>query len=170
MRFKKIKFDGVELRLEWSEETGKQDESHDHVLISKERPAAEFYNALGALVQPVIELLELPDEYATGLEVRGVSFSHDKNERMGAVVTCLKDLEEANAPLVLNTPHLQEADVDDPNPQLPHEMVQALDQLRHQALRYVGGYREQRELFEAEEGEPWDQGPQAHRGEPALVE
>lgn len=166
MRFKRIKFDGAEIRLEWSEETGREDESHEHVLISKDRPAAEFSDVLGLLVDPVLELLELPEEYAGGMTVRGVSFSYSKDDRMGAVVTCLKELHEANAPLVLNTPHLQEPDVDDPNPQLSPAMSRVLHELQQQAVRYVGGHREQRDMFDEE----WDQGPAAYRREPALVE
>lgn len=110
-------------------------------------------------------LLELPSGYENGLSVRGVSLSYDDQGRRGAVVTCLKVLQRAAAPLVLNTPHLGE-DV------LPPELLRGLSALVHEAARYANGYREQGNLFEgegAEDEEPWDQGPEAHY-RPALVE
>jgi len=124
----------------------KEDE-RDGGLRSSDRPLEEFDAKLAALIPHVTRLLELPRDYGENMTVSGVSISYTKEDRRGAVITCLKKLARAAAPLVLNTPYLPEFDMDDPNPCLSMELADAIRELEVEADRYVSGWRQQRDLF-----------------------
>jgi hypothetical protein len=65
-------------------------------------------------------------------------------------VTCLKKLTQANAPLVVNTPHLREPVEDREFGEtgfFTDGMAEALLEAENQAEAYVGGKRAQGELF-----------------------
>jgi len=116
-----------------------------------DEPAPELLSALNALRPHVADICDLPDGYCADLEIRGASFSYGGEGRvMGATITALKKLATANAPLVLNTPHLASApyneDTDD-GLLLPGEAVDALRALQEQSLKYVDGQRMQTDLF-----------------------
>ena len=155
MRFMKIKYDGEKVRLEWETERKRirQDGSEatdrtQHKLVSDDQPEDGFTRALDAFREVVLRILELPDAYGEGLSVRGVSLSYTDEDRMGCVVTCLKELAATDAPLVLNTPHLMELDLDNPEQAaMPAEMEEAIEALCEAAERYVEGHRAQGDLF-----------------------
>ena len=125
----------------------RKDDEREGALRSYDQPLQEFTDAMQALVPHVVKLLELPEKYGESMRVSGVSISYTKEDRKGAVITCLKQVAGANAPLVLNTPYLPEMDLDDPNPSMPTDMLAAIEALEAQAARYVDGEREQRDLF-----------------------
>lgn len=68
----------------------------------EETPTPEFLSALSALKADVIRVCDLPDDYANGMIVRGVSISHA--EKMSVVFTALKTVDLVDAPFVINTP------------------------------------------------------------------
>ncbi|MCX6497185.1 MAG: hypothetical protein NTU93_00110 [Arthrobacter sp.] len=107
-----------------------------------------FYAALEDLVEHVLRLLELPASYGDRLTVTGVSLSWTDNI-MGAVVTAQKYLTAADAPLVLNTPHLPSAPYGENagGKIMPGDMVLALETIQREAVLYVEGKRAQLELF-----------------------
>lgn len=149
MRFTKIKWNGKEVVLAWTTKSGA--DTIRHTLDSFERPRQEFDDALQAFVPEIVQLLELPTAYAEELKVIGLSINYEEGDRAGLVVTCLKNLAEFNAPLVLNTPHMREPDFDDENPgQMSDTVLQLLGRAQGAATRYVEGKREQGDLFEAE--------------------
>jgi len=118
-----------------------------HKLVSDDQPEDGFTRALDAFGDVVLRILELPDTYGEGLSVRGVSLSYTDEDRMGCVVTCLKELAATDAPLVLNTPHLMELDLDNPEQAaMPAEMEEAIEALCEAAERYVKGHRAQGDL------------------------
>jgi hypothetical protein len=139
MDFTKIKRskDG-EVVLRWKTEAGK--DSTVHELTSFDNPEPEFTAALQAFVPEVLALLELPSDYGKGMTVIGVSLSHNDDQGTGIVVTCLKELTGANAPLVLNTPHLPE--MSEHGPTISSAMLGALVALEDRAKRYIAGNRE----------------------------
>ena len=151
-RFTKIKYrtkkgeHAVDLR--WEEEQAEGKTAITHHLTSTEAPWASLPSAMTAFVPPVLRLLELDADYEDGLEVVGLSISYGDDGRRGLVVTCLKELSSSPAPLVLNTPHLQEAG-DDDAPALPAEMERALDNALAAATLFLEGSRAQGSLFEA---------------------
>lgn len=115
-------------------------------LESGEAPRSELRDAMKALRADVVEMTELPiDE--DELTVIGVSFTHGDYD--GVVVTALRELENSNAPLVLNTPHFtndEEADVG----VYSMDCQERLDDLESLVFAYVDGERQQLELEDAE--------------------
>lgn len=118
-------------------------------LRSFEQPAASFDDALRAFVDLVLTLLKLPDAYRENFRVTGLSVNYEEaDERMGLVVTCQKQLPDANAPLVLNTPHLREPIEGETGPGFfIAGWESALDTALGEAVKFVNGTRAQRDLF-----------------------
>lgn len=146
-RFKKIKYDGEVLTLVTLDSGVKWEK--EETTTSREAPHPDFIAALGALVGPVLELCELPEDYGQGLTVRGVSFSADEDGNRGAVVTTLKQLDTVPAPLVLNTPHVSERPDADGVCGMPDDLSDALDALEREAAAFARGKRAQADLFGA---------------------
>jgi hypothetical protein len=145
-RFTKIKYDGAKVRIEYEvEREGK--EPDEYSLFSADAPSTSFQAALGALREDVIAICELPADQMDKLHIRGVSISHT-NGIMGACITALKTVQTANAPLVLNSPHLPSAPYsDNPEPVLPPETCERLRALMAEAQKYIDGERAQGNLF-----------------------
>jgi hypothetical protein len=146
MNFTKIKHsrDG-QVVLKWTTDSGR--DSVRHELESFDKPEPEFDAALAALLPEVLRILELPEEYAKGMQVIGVSLSSNDEQGLGCVVTCLRDLNTTNAPLVLNTPHLPESS--ESGPTMGRTMLDMIEKLQGLARRYVAGNREQMSLLDA---------------------
>ena len=143
MRFSKIKYDTKEVSLKWT--TEKAGETHEHQLTSAQTPHPDFVAALADLVNDVSTICDFPIDYEDGVRVQSVSLSlSEKTGQRGAVITALKSLAIANAPLVLNTPHLVE---DGESGVMPHGMPRRLEALQREAAAYLNGKREQTELF-----------------------
>ena len=116
----------------------------------KDLPMSSFYAAMAALIPPALDLLELPIDYDACMTATGISFSNTDGI-MGAVVTLQKELVGALPPLVLNTPHLAEEPYGksgDDSCLLPGELVEALQECRSEAERYIRGERAQMDLLE----------------------
>lgn len=149
MKFSKIKFNGYRVELIWSTRApGSLDETETK-LSSGAAPRPEFVAAFNAFKPLALDLLELP-EYGEGFIVTGLSINEEDNDgRGGLVITSMKTLKQANAPLVLNTPHLREP-VDDNQDGAAgfytEGMSGALATMLGEAKRYVNGERAQQEL------------------------
>jgi len=164
MDFQKIKYKDRKTELRWCVRNRETLDETTSELTSTQPPEPAFLLALQALKADVLKLLELPADYGDGMEVTSVSLSYGDDGRMGVVVTSLKSLEEANSPLVLNTPHLPELDIDDQNPCMPGPMQQRVRELVALAKRFAQGKRAQQDLFDTE-NEPVE----AEKPELALV-
>lgn len=151
MAFNKVKYDGSRMVLEYALERGDDRQPEDLTLNSPDRPVQAFKDALQALAQDVCTICELPEQDATRIEVRSVTVTH-KNGILGLCICGLKGLQTANAPLVLNTPHLTEAPYSDTGggPLLAKGTLDRLRTLLDQAEAYVCGVREQPHLKDAE--------------------
>ena len=147
MRIHKVKQkDRVTVVYSTENKEGKVD---DYSLSCNEKPLPSFTKAMNALVDHVLEICELGDEQARSLTVTGVSFNYQGDEEiMGAVITAEKNLDTANAPLVLNTPHLpsRDASAHGDQPVLTPECVTDLLRLQQEAEKYVNGQRLQMQL------------------------
>src|SRR5690349_11807367 len=143
MRFKKIRFSGGEVALEWtSKESGTEIE---HQLKSEEGPAPEFVQALAAFGPLVLKLLELPKAYAEGLTITSHAISETKESR-GLVVSATKKLAGANGPLNIHTPHLKskrEEGQADGVGLISDDMEAALAEAEKAAHDFLGGKRSQ---------------------------
>ncbi len=151
MKFSKIKWDGACIELAW---TTKLDGAGEitHSLKSYDTPRPEFVDAMRAMVPHVLEVLELEDAgWENDLTVSGLSINvEDGDGRRGLVCTCRRALGIANAPLIINTPHLREF-MDDEQLKgfIPDEMLSAMEQVEREAALYLKGKRAQADLFDA---------------------
>ncbi len=153
MRFTKIKYDGRRISLNY-EKLRTDAEPDKFFLESNEKPLPSFNAALQKLKEHIVEICEFEHKYMSSIEVRSVTFSYGgENDTMGATITGLKTLGTANAPLVINTPHLPEEDYSGNNPGahiLTMYCVNDLKALTEEAQRYLDGEREQESMFPME--------------------
>jgi hypothetical protein len=145
-RFKKIRWNGSEVGLEWTSQDGS--ETHNHELTCKDEPRDEFDEALQSLRGDVLVIAELPREYGKDMRVQSVSLSMNaKSGARGAVVTAMKTLAKANSPLALHTPHLLaeipgELPLDgEPTGVMPTGMWGRIEKLEQEAWAYLAGKR-----------------------------
>lgn len=145
MDFTKIKHHKSKVTLEWTDE-GVSDSKHT-TLTSHDDPEEDFTEALQGLAPIVVRMLELPASYADGLNVIGVSLTYSEMQGRGVVITCLKEVGSFNAPLVINTPHLVEEN--EHGPEMPGDLIDALDELQEAARRFKDGHRLQMDMMAA---------------------
>lgn len=150
MKFSKIKWDGATVELQW---TTKLDGGGEvaHSLKSMDTPRPEFISAMQAFVPEVLELLELDGAgWDDELTVSGLSINEEEDGRRGLVCTCRRALTIANAPLILNTPHLRERrDEEGESGFLPDELLTLVGRMEGEAQLYLKGKRAQADLFDA---------------------
>jgi hypothetical protein len=148
VRITKVKFDGSKVRIEYENKREDQKQWDEFTLQSADLPTLELTDALADLRQDVLAICELPADDLLKLTVRGVTLTHT-NDVLGACITALKSLKTANAPLVINTPHLPETPYGDgDSPVLATSTVDRLHTLMLAAERYIDGERAQADLFE----------------------
>lgn len=148
-RFKKISWNGKQVSLEWTATIQDGAETHEHQLTCKDAPNPEFDVALQALKRDVLVIAELEEaDYEEGMRVQSVSLSlNAKSGNRGAVITAMKTLELANAPLALHTPHLVaeiDTDGDDEGERagvMPTGMWSRIETLEKEAWSYLDGKR-----------------------------
>lgn len=154
MKFKSIKIRDGKVTLAWeSHPEGDEATVFTGRLISKDEPEKEFFDALEALGPHVLWICGLPKEYGAGMEVTGVSIQRGSEDRMSAVITAKKTVENANSPFNISTPKLYEPDMDEEGAHLPKGAVETIDRLQEMAERFVKGHRSQGDLFEREDAE-----------------
>lgn len=156
-RISKVKWDGHRVEIT-SKETWGVGNEREWTLRCAEAPDPAFPAALQALPPEIRKLLELPEHWAEGaFKVLSVSFSwSETTEVRGASICCRADLECATAPLIINTPHLPYDQYSEggAQPTMPPALVGLLDEVEHQAERYINGARSQADLFEDEPAPP----------------
>lgn len=156
MRVKKIKLKGCTVEIEVETREGEKSFKVTK-LESFDEPLDSFPKALQALTPYILEICELPEEYADGLEVLSVTFSYGGAEDvMGASITALKTLSTAKAPFVINTPHLASGPYNENGvgPFLSDMCTFQLEILIEEAMRYWAGERKETQLSLLELGEP----------------
>ncbi len=150
MKFSKIKWDGACVELQW---TSKLDGAGEitHALKSYDTPRPEFVEAMRGMVPHVLKVLELEAAaWEDTLTVSGLSINQEDDGRRGLVCTCRRALDIANAPLIINTPHLRESRDDEQlKGFLPDDMLAAMEAVEQEAALYLKGKRAQGDLFDA---------------------
>lgn len=155
MRIRKVKITKYnQIHMVYDAGPGNGDE-YQFTCRDKARP--EFYSALEAMAEHVIDMCELPDNYLDKITVRGVSYSWGgENETMGATITAAMELEKSYQALNLVTPHKASAmynpeTPDDEKQLLTGDCIDALEHLMAECLLYIEGERAQGSLFPVED-------------------
>ena len=120
-------------------------------LKSNDKPLSELIEKLDSLSRQVEIICDLPNGYCNHAEIRGVSFSHT-NGVLGAVITALIPLTNANSPMVINTPHLPSEQYSEggQSPLLPQKATYALKEILGLVEKYINGEREKEETNQME--------------------
>jgi hypothetical protein len=153
IRIDKVKVKGDRVYLEYSEATdaGRNLFSMD----CYERAQPELYKQLALLADHIVEMLNLPDKYADGMEIRVASFDYVDQDKggpvMGAVITALKKLENGKY-FLINTPHAQAIPFGNSTNYdgcLSSACTEVLERVQDAAREYLAGKRAQTSLFDA---------------------
>jgi len=113
----------------------------------KEKASDKLIKALYKFRQFVVEICELPKTDVEKISIRGLSFSFsDKTGATGVIITALRDLDDTDAPLLLNTPI--KFDIGEESKKLlPKKMPEAIDELNVAIEDYLENKNEQLSLF-----------------------
>ena len=136
----KVKFDGEKVEIHYGMAGGRR----QFKLISADPPTVGFLQSLQDFSGAVVEVLELPDDYATGLTIRGVTISYDDEGNPKCTITAMKALSCTETPAVFNTPHGCEFTND----------AALISRLIDEACLYIAGQRQQGMFDFGEEHEP----------------
>ncbi|NSW92759.1 MAG: hypothetical protein HPY74_19315 [Firmicutes bacterium] len=125
----------------------------EYSFTCSEEPRPELYAALRALAPHVIKMCELPEDYLSRIDVRGVTFSYGgENEVMGATIIGQMELKNSYSKLNLNTPYKASDSYSEYAP--PDEMqllsgdcIEALEELCKEVELYIEGERAQQNMF-----------------------
>lgn len=146
--FTKIKHNKGQTELAWTDER-LSGETVEHKLTATDTPRPEFIEALQSLKVHVLDVCELPKEYGESMTIIGVSISENESQGRGIVVTAVKKVSGANAPVILNTPHVPEES--EHGPTLSRSALDALNRLEEEATAYRQGQRAQQDMFATKE-------------------
>jgi hypothetical protein len=149
-RISKVKLDGPRVEISGKSTWGVGNE-REWIMRAVEEPDPAFPASLAALPPEIRKLLGLPTGWAAdALKVISISFSwSETTEVRGASICCRADLECATSPLIFNTPHLPYAQYSEggEQPLMPDDLRELLEEVEHQAERYLAGARAQEDLF-----------------------
>lgn len=147
--FTKIKYKDGETVLEWKDTDAKQ--SIVHSLSSHDEPRPEFHAAMQKLVEAVLQLCNLPEDYGSEMKISGVSLTKHDTMGLGCTITAIKKVPHINSPLVINTPFATETggDGESDGGLWPREIA-LLEALISEAERYRKGDRAQQDMFVGE--------------------
>jgi hypothetical protein len=151
MRIRKVKITKYNQVIMVYESGSRNQDEYSFTCSEKARP--EFYKALEAMSEFVLDMCELPESYTDRIKVRGVSYSYGgENDTMGATISASMTLEESYQALNLVTPHKASEmycpdTPDDDKQLLSGDCVEALKKLITECELYIKGDRAQGSLF-----------------------
>lgn len=153
MNVTKIKFKGNETEIDYQIEQGITT-LETKMKCSKPRDP-DFTRCAENLINPLVKYLDLPDSWGTCGDIifRSVSFSENETQGFGCVVTLLKELDDFNAPLVINTPHFCEGSEHQSKSVMPSNILTLLTTLQQHAIAFINGKRSQTEIDFKVDGE-----------------
>lgn len=153
MRIRKVKITKEKKITMVYEQKSKKGWWDEYSFTCSEDARPEFYEAMEALAEHVIEMCELPESYLDRIKVRGVSYSYGgEDETMGATISASMKLDNSYQELNLTTPHkasemYNPSSLEDEMQLLTGDCVDALDVLQEECELYIQGDRAQGNLF-----------------------
>jgi len=139
-----------EFLVKWEADT-KTGMQETFTMESTERPTKKVLDALEMMGPHLCEIAELPDGWLEDMTILGVTITRNEGVQ-GLVITATRELEESNAPLVLNSPHFTDSaysEGGDGNGKSIYsdECADAIAELEKLAFDYIDGKeREQQQL------------------------
>lgn len=131
------------------EEPDRNGEFTAHLIECKDTPHPDLRAALAAMAEHLISNAEFPSTWEPQIDVISVTITHTNNVQ-GIVITGKKELENCNAPLIVNTPHYtrEPYNEDDESDKgiFSTACGFAIDALEKEVIAYVDGKRAQQEL------------------------
>jgi hypothetical protein len=151
-RIRKVKVTSdnkIQMVYEVQSKTGSWDE---YSFTCSEGARPEFYQAMKQMAVHIVEMCELPKDYISRIEARGVSFSFSgEKDVMGATISAQMKLENSCNALNLNTPHKASDSYSDapadPMQLLSSDCIGDLNELVKECEAYIDGDRAQGKLF-----------------------
>lgn len=115
-------------------------------LKTKDPPKRELLEALSAMAEHAVEMIEAPESWADRVTVQSVKFDFT-DDVQGVVITCLRKLDFHDAPMVINTPHFtsepySETDIREMG-LYSAECAEAIEELWRRVFEFVDGDRAQ---------------------------
>ena len=127
--------------------TNAEKQESETIFKSFDDPHPDLVNAMNDLVKTVYNILGIPRDLWTGdMKVSGVSFSEGETSGIsGAVITAQVKVEGADAPLILNTPHLpfEKTGPTSGGKVMERVDVERLERVREEAASFLTGKRAQ---------------------------
>lgn len=138
-RVRKIKINDAKISIDWEVALSDGTVWDEYHMRCSDLPRPELYQAIAAIGQDVIELLELPPAWLGDIKVMGVTYSYSAKGNRGVVITAARDLKNLPAPMNLVTPY---APYDSQNPDaftISYFTLERLNALEEEAERYIDG-------------------------------
>lgn len=154
LRMRSVKYDDGAIEIVAHETHQASADQKEIKLTSSDEPRTEFLEPFVNLQREVRRLLDLPSDYAAEqFAIKKVVWSYSEATGVrGATICCQAKLDCADAPLILNTPHLAFEQMNEGGnaPVMPRTIIANLNMLEAEALLFMNGKRAQGDLFESE--------------------
>jgi len=136
-------------------EQDKQNDIIDTITLeTSEKPRKELSDALQAMAEHLVDIVEAPPGWEEKITVSSISVTWNSGIQ-GLVITGLRALQLSNSPMVINTPHFTRESYNEDSESdkniFSYDCALALDRLCSLVFRYVDGERKQLTL-DFEEG------------------
>jgi len=126
--------------------------------IYDEQAEPEFYEALDALLNPALAILELKaDDFSDRLHPYGVTYKYGKDGTISAIISSKLDVGETQ--VAINTPLRScggSEEADEKTHLFDAKTVQTLQNLQQYTMAYISGKRAQMSLFDGHDNEQPD--------------
>lgn len=153
----KVKYNDKQgkIMIDFSRNDG--DHTSEYTGVFDEQAAPEFYQALNALINPVINLFKFKyEDFKDRIEPYGVTFKFSNDDVMSAIISC--KLTVGDTKIAINTPRrsccvddIEDDDLSDAYFDQP--TVDTLWKLETECRKYLDGNRAQMSLFGADGSE-----------------
>lgn len=150
-RVSTVRYHGDKVTVEWTEPNGQDQE--ECRLECEDAPRASFVKAMEKLTAWALKLVEIPAKSWPNARVIKVNLKRTPSGQRGVILTLHHPLEHGSA--TINTPLRQERMDEDQAGAgfMDPKLLEVVLEVQAEALAYVGGEREQGDLFNGGEKE-----------------
>lgn len=144
-RVSTVRYHGEKVTVEWTEPNGQDQE--ECKLECEDAPQKSFVEAMEALTEWALKLVEIPKKAWPSARVIKVNLKRKKGGQRAVILTLHHPLEHGSA--TVNTPLRQERTEEDQAGAgfMDPKLLEAVLEVQKEALAYVDGEREQGDLF-----------------------